>query len=734
MDRIMKLIDLIIAARKHVGTFSEAAHTRLVSARLTRQLSEKVGTTSLSRTATAAFGLQAFLLIILGIASIFSISSALGDVSDLNSVVRQQRLLLTARITAIETGDKVKAYALDSNPATEAAARKAIALAAQSVEKASQTALTTEQTEMLAAAAGTAASGSEDFSRIVQHQNVIARIVDKEIYVEGAAIQKDLERLSEHAAGAGQLAAAAKAREAGASYSLVRIAFERFLADSSKANVEAAKQQSLQLEDVLNQLYESTANPALLSEADEAIKRLIKFDKSFQSVVKLTARRDALLNDLLQGHGKAVSTAVDNVGAQVDSIQSSAASSARLKLGGLLTLSLLIGGAGILFVLIASIVFRNAVTKPIITITGNMQRLAQGDLEHEAGFANRKDEVGEMARAMEIFRLNAIEVQRLQGEEAERLEARRRADEATQDAERRTRLERERAQTEAERTKREMLADLAVKFEKHVASAMNTVAEAARRIDSGAERVAATVESTRTVAASVTDAAVEASSSTATIASATEEMSLSLGEVSKQVHESSNCAARAVDRVGQTDSIVTSLARDAAEIGEVVSLVHNIAQQVNLLALNATIEASRAGEAGRGFAVVAAEVKSLAQQTAAATTQISERVGSIQNISQTAMQAIHEIGEVIGEMGILATSVAIAVEQQVSTTAEIARNTTLAATGTSQFTNHLKRVQEGVSVSGDAAETARMAAAEVSRQTEALQKEVNSFLASVRAA
>jgi len=725
---------MIMAFINRMRTYAVAAHTRLASTRLTGTLIRKVGTTSLSRTATAAFGLQALLLVLLGIASILSISSALGDVGDLNSVVHQQRQLLAARISAIEAGDHVKAYALDANPKTEAAARKAIENAADSVEEASQTALTREQRELLDAATKSATASRADFARLVKIQGAIDSIVHQKIYVEGAAIQKDLENLTERAAAGGENATAAKAREAGASYSLVRIAFERFLADSSKANVDAASIQSLQLEDVLNQLYDSTKNPALLADADRAINRLINFDKSFQAIVKLTGARDARLRALLNGLGKSVGATVDKVGRQVDLVQSSAANSATLKMGGLLTLSLAIGSTGMLFVLIASIVFSKAVTKPIITITGNMQRLADGDLEHEAEFADRKDEVGEMARAMEVFRLNAIEVQRLQGEEAERLEAKLRADQAMLDAERRSQIERAQAQEEAEHAKREMLAKLASAFEKHVASTMTTVAEAARKIDSGAERVAAAVASTSTVAASITDAAVEASASTATIAAATEEMTLSLGEVSKQVHESSNCAARAVDRVGQTDTIVTSLARDAAEIGEVVSLVHNIAQQVNLLALNATIEASRAGEAGRGFAVVAAEVKSLAQQTAAATTQIGERVSSIQNVSQTAMQAIHEIGEVINEMGILATSVAVAVGQQVSTTAEIARNTTLAATGTSQFTGHLKRVQEGVSVSGDAAETARIAAAEVSRQTENLQKEINSFLASVRAA
>jgi len=730
----MALIELFSRMRIRGADWYRAANARLESSKITAQLSEKVGKRSLSRTATVAFGLQAMLLIIIGIASVGSISSALGDVNDLNSVVRQQRLLLAARISAIEAGDQVKAYALDPGARTETAARGALDAAANSVEKASHSTLTEEQDETLASALTVVAKSGEHFTKIVSQQKAIDEIVSAQIYVEGAAIQRELEGLADHAAASGQSETAAKAREAGAAYSLVRISFERFLAHSSRENVEAAKQQSLRLEDVLNQLYESTENPAVLGEVDEAIKRLINFDKSFQAVVKLTNARDARLREILQGNIRKLTLAVDKVGGQVDSIQGSAANSARVKLGGLLLLSVILGGVGIFFVLIASMVFRKAVSAPIIAITADMQRLAKGDLTLESRLVSRKDEVGEMVQAMEVFRLNAIEMQRLQSEETERLEAKNRADEAARNAERRALIERQQAQEEAERVKREMLANLAAKFERHVTSAMSTVADAARKIDAGASRAADAVSSTSTIASSITEAAVEASASTATIAAATEEMSLSLIEVAKQVQESSNFASRVVDRVGQTDSIVTSLARDAGEIGEVVSLVHNIAQQVNLLALNATIEASRAGEAGRGFAVVAAEVKSLAQQTAAATTQIGERVGSIQNISQTAMQAIHEIGDVIGEMGVLATSVAIAVEQQVATTAEIARNTTSAATSTSHFTDHLKRVQDGVSTSGDAAEMARVAAAEVSRQTEALQNEIDSFLSSVRAA
>jgi len=705
-----------------------------VSGKATEILSKKVGKTSLGRTAKIAFGIQGLFLLILGIASFTGVSSALVDVADLNGVVKQQRLLLNARIAVVESSDKVKAYALTGNSKTETTARNAVAHAADAVQKASDAALNDEQVKLLHAAADAAAETPKMFEQLVKTQNAVNNQVREKIHVEGGAIQTALNRLAENASLAGQEKVAAKAREASAAYSLVRIDMEHFISDPSKDNIAAAKQQSLALESVLNELYDATQDPKLLAEADGVIKRLINYDIAFLDTVKLTGARRVELDRLLVGHAQSVGRVVDRIGAEVDAIQSGAASSARLKLGGLLTLSLLLSSLGLLFVVLANIVFRRAVTGPILEIADDMERIAKGQFDHQAAFTERADEVGDMARALEVFRLNAIEVQRLQGEEAESIAAKHRADQLAMDAERRSIEERQAAQADAEQAKRRMLAELAVRFENQVARAMDTVAQAALEIDAGAQRVASTVASSKEIAAAVTDAAVEASSSTATIASATEEMSLSLAEVSKQVLESSHFASRAVDRVGQTDEIVTSLARDAAEIGEVVSLVHNIAQQVNLLALNATIEASRAGEAGRGFAVVAAEVKSLAQQTASATAHISERVSSIQNISQTAMQAINEIGQVISEMGVLAASVAIAVEQQVSTTAEIARNTTLAATGTSQVTGHLRRVQEGVSISGDAAETARIAAEEVSRQTEALQKEIDSFLASVRAA
>ncbi len=711
----------------------DVARIQAALARMVADLVGRVGRASLERTAFLGFGIQALMLIILGIASVTAISSALGDVSDLNGVVRQQRLLIDARISVTEEGDRLKAYALHPATTAQDAARKAVLQTAKTVGMATSAAITPKQIEALEHANHLAATGPADFEKLVRDQSRLTADIDTKIYVEGASIQKALDSFVAQAVNSGEAAAASKAHEASAGYALVRIAIERFVADSSPANVQNARDQTLAFEEGLNALYDAAHNPALRAQADQVIKRLIRYDQAFEAVMTLTARRNQLLEHMARDE-RTIGLALTTVGGEVDQIQDGAASNARLTLGALLSLSTLLSIMGIAFVFLAGIVCRRAVTRPIERITAQMQQLAQGELDHQAEFTERSDEVGEMARALEIFRINAIEVTRLQGEEAARLVAQRHADHAALNAEKHATEERQRVNDEAEQAKRRMLADLAARFENHVARAMDTVAKAARDIDAGANRVATTVASSRQVATEVTAAAIEASASTSTIAAATEEMSLSLREVSHQVSESSRFASRAVDRVGLTDQIVTVLARDAAEIGQVVSLVHEIAQQVNLLALNATIEASRAGEAGRGFAVVAAEVKSLAQQTAAATTQIGERVSSIQAISQNAIQAINEIGQVIGEMGVLASSVATAVEQQVHTTAEIARNTTLAAAGTDRLTDHLKRVQEGVAVSGDAADLARIAAGEVSRQTEALQREVDDFLSTVRAA
>ena len=232
----------------------------------------------------------------------------------------------------------------------------------------------------------------------------------------------------------------------------------------------------------------------------------------------------------------------------------------------------------------------------------------------------------------------------------------------------------------------------------------------------------------------VAAASEEASANVQSVASATEEMASSVNEISRQVQESSRIAHEAVDQARTTNDRVGELAKAASRIGDVVELINNIAGQTNLLALNATIEAARAGEAGRGFAVVASEVKALAEQTAKATGEISMQITGIQNATQESVGAIKQIGDTIGRMSEIASTIAAAVEEQGAATQEISRNVQQAAHGTTQVSSNIGDVQRGASETGSASAQVLSAAQLLSQDSERLKAEVGRFLNSVRAA
>jgi methyl-accepting chemotaxis protein len=349
-----------------------------------------------------------------------------------------------------------------------------------------------------------------------------------------------------------------------------------------------------------------------------------------------------------------------------------------------------------------------SVIRPLHAMTAAMVGLAQGDNGVAIPARDRSDELGDMAKAVQVFKDNAIERERLQ-----------------------QLAETERAAKEVRSAAVEQLIG---SFEGGVGDILRTVASAATELDNTAQSMVAIAEETSRQATAAATAAEQTSANVSTVAAASEEMTGSLQEISRQVVRSTGIAGQAVVQAGRTNGTVRSLADTAGRIGEVVGLIQSIASQTNLLALNATIEAARAGEAGKGFAVVASEVKNLATQTAKATEEISAQIAAMQAVTNGAVVDIQGIGGTIGEMNEITTTIAAAVEEQSAATAEISRSVGQAAAGTAEASGNVAQVTEAAAQTGAAATQVLSASGELARQAERLKAEVESFLSGIRAA
>jgi methyl-accepting chemotaxis protein len=394
-------------------------------------------------------------------------------------------------------------------------------------------------------------------------------------------------------------------------------------------------------------------------------------------------------------------------------------------------------GLGLALPLLAGIAIW-LVARPLAGMTGAMSTIADGNLDVEVVGTERKDEVGRLARALEIFKQKGLEMRRLEAEAAaqrEQAERDRRAAEA-EAAERKAAAERAAAEqkAQAERERREALLKMASDFEASVSGVVDAVAAAATEMEASAATMSATAEQATRQATAVTAASEEASVNVNTVAGATEELSASIVEIGRQVNVSARMAGEAASEAARTDGLIRNLEGAAKAIGEVVGLINSVAGQTNLLALNATIEAARAGEAGKGFAVVASEVKTLATQTAKATEAIQSKVSEIQEATGGAVEAIQSIASMIEKLNGISSSIASAVEQQGAATKDIASNVQQAASGTMEVSRNITGVSEAAVETGSAASQVLGTAGELSRQAAALRREVDRFLATVRAA
>jgi methyl-accepting chemotaxis protein len=367
--------------------------------------------------------------------------------------------------------------------------------------------------------------------------------------------------------------------------------------------------------------------------------------------------------------------------------------------------------SGLVFLMIGGGLFSVGlgVIQPMTGMTNVMARLAGGRLDIEIPSLHRADEVGAMARAVQVFQENAERVQAMESEQAT-------------------------LKLKAEQDRKAAMGRVADGFEQAIGKIVETVSSASSEIEVAAGSLNRTAEANNSLTVTASSASDRASENAQSAAAASEQMASSVTEIGRQVQQSESITETAVHQAEQTNERIAELSQAASRIGEVVKLIAAVAEQTNLLALNATIEAARAGEAGRGFAVVASEVKALAAQTAKATEEIGAQIAQMQSATQQSVSAIKAIGATIGQISEISTAIAAAVEQQGAATQEIARNVQQAAQGAIEVGGCLADVSRGSADTQTAAQQVHGFARSLSQQGNALKIEVGKFLETVRAA
>ena len=490
---------------------------------------------------------------------------------------------------------------------------------------------------------------------------------------------------------------------------MARLDANKRLGRHDEAAAKSAAQTFETLRHTLAQIDSATKGTNVNAPAAAETKLIDTYQAAFTRAASLDAEQIALVNGVMMEAGTALAedaTKAKDLNLGYQAVTEKAAQSVT---GNGETLVMWLGVAGLAVGLVLAWLIGRGISRPVVGMCAAMRALAGGNKTVEIPGVGRKDEIGQMADTVAVFKNNMIEADRL-------------------------REETQRQKAEVEKERKAGMMRLADTFEAGIKGVVSSVASQSAQMQSSAQAMTHTAEQATQQATAVAASVEEASANVQTVASSAEELSASVREIGQQVEHSSKIAGQAVIEADKTNLTVEGLAKTAQRIGDVVQLIETIASQTNLLALNATIEAARAGDAGKGFAVVASEVKSLANQTAKATEEIRAQISEIQGSTGQTVEAIRSIGATIRQMSEIATTIASAVEEQGAATREIASNVHQAAQGTSDIATNIEGVSRAASDTGAAATQVLSAAGELSKQSETLRRDVDEFLATVRAA
>ncbi len=662
----------------------------------------------ISNKVLGGFAIVLALLIIITIVSLTSLRTTGGYFTDYRQLARENNSIGNVVYDVLMARMAVKNFVIDKNEDSIEAVHKMIDETQKEKKRFLDLTDDAQTEEAFSKAVDQATLYENTFDEAVELQRKRDEIVNGTLNPMGTEIRRKLSSIMESAYRDGDPEAAYYAARSQEKLMLARVYGQKFLINNKQEDADRFNKELKAYKDELKTLVSALQNPVRRKLATEAQTAGQAYEQAFnETVVTIQTRNDKIRNGLDQIGPAMVKTLHDiddDITAEQDELGPKAAeliSFVQMKASIIAVFSIVLGAA------LAFLIGR-MISKPIISMTDTMKDLADGNNEVDIPGTGRGDEIGSMASAVEVFKMNAIERVRLEEEQ--------------------------RKEQQAKEARAKRVEEMISKFDSTATSNLSSLSAAAQEMSSTAQSMAETADRTSAAAGNVSAATQEASTNVQTVASATEELSSSIQEISGQVSESSRIVNKAQDQATETTNTVQSLTEAAGRIGDVIDIINNIAEQTNLLALNATIEAARAGDAGKGFAVVASEVKTLANQTSKATEEIGTHISKMQEVTGEAARAIEEIASTIGDINAIAATISAAVEEQGAATGEISRNVQEASSGTDQVTQNIAGVSEDVQMTNQAANDVKTASGEVAQLADQLEVTMRDFLEKVKAA
>jgi methyl-accepting chemotaxis protein len=545
------------------------------------------------------------------------------------------------------------------------------------------------------------------FAEILKFKRDSALVAQNQLARDGNMLRYKLDDLPSNADDSELQSVQFGAKKATEQFQAVMALADNFVINSDQAVADSALARLKFVENSMRAIV--STNEKIVQGLKEAAALLEEYRQALSKLIENSKEIDELVAEMTDS-AAAIVKGSSAMKAGLLSDQQRLESESNSATGETERLIIMLAAGGFLLGGLWALLLGRGISRPMIAMCKAMRELAGGNFDGVLPGLGRKDELGEMADAVEEFKVQAV--------------ARAERDAAAQDAQNKA----------AGAARRAELIRFADEFEATVGAIVSNVSASAVQLETAAGTLTRTAETTQDLSSKVAGTSEQASDDMQAVAAATEELTTSVNQIGNRVRESSRIAEAAVVQAQQTDGRIGKLSHAAQQIGDVVKLITAIAEQTNLLALNATIEAARAGDAGRGFAVVASEVKSLASQTAKATDEISSHISGMQGATQESVAAIKEIGGTIGQISTIAATIATAVEQQSSATQEIARSVQNVAQGSQETAASIMQVNRGATETGSASEEVLHSAKTLAAESTRLRAELDRFMANIRAA